>query len=89
MATVASAAADRPAGPRFRSARSWPVVVALALFSLSTVLPLLFMAATAFRTLAEWDRNKIGLPTTASLGACERAWTGELQEFYVLARREL
>jgi raffinose/stachyose/melibiose transport system permease protein len=82
VGTVASAAADPPAGPRFRSARSWPVVVALALFSLSTVLPLLFMAATAFRTQADWDRNKIGLPTTASLGAFERAWTGANIDVY-------
>jgi len=82
VVTVASAAADPPAGPRFRSARSWPVMVALALFSLSTVLPLLFMAATAFRTQADWDRNKIGLPTTASLGAFERAWTGANIDVY-------
>ena len=82
MGTVASAAADPPAGPRFRSASSWPVMVALALFSLSTVLPLLFMAATAFRTQADWDRNKIGLPTTASLGAFERAWTGANIDVY-------
>ena len=82
MGTVASAAADPPASPRFRSARSWPVIVALALFSLSTVLPLLFMAATAFRTQADWDRNKIGLPTTASLGAFERAWTGANIDVY-------
>jgi raffinose/stachyose/melibiose transport system permease protein len=82
VGTVATAAADPPASPRFRSARSWPVMVALALFSLSTVLPLLFMAATAFRTQADWDRNKIGLPTTASLGAFERAWTGANIDVY-------
>src|SRR5262245_21377070 len=40
------------------------------------------MAATAFRTQADWDRNKIGLPTTASLGAFERAWTGANIDVY-------
>ena len=34
------------------------------------------MAATAFRTQADWANSKIGLPTTLSLGAFERAWTG-------------
>ena len=74
--SVASGACPRRRRPRRPRRRQWPVVVALGLFSLSTVLPLLFMAATAFRTQADWDRSKIGLPTTASLGAFERAWTG-------------
>jgi raffinose/stachyose/melibiose transport system permease protein len=77
MARATSAAVEHLPGeqpPRRR--RPWAVVIALGLFSFSTVLPLLFMAATAFRTQADWDRNKIGLPTTASLGAFERAWTG-------------
>ena len=82
MGAGATVVADPPASPRFRSARSWPIVVALGLFSLSTILPLLFMAATAFRTQADWDRNKIGLPTTASLGAFERAWTGANIDVY-------
>ena len=55
---------------------SWPLVVAIGLFCVSAILPLLFMAATAFRTQADWANAKIGLPTTASLGAFERAWTG-------------
>ena len=46
------------------------------LFAAAAFLPLLFMAATAFRTQADWDRNRIGLPTTLSFGAFERAWTG-------------
>ena len=55
---------------------SWPLVVAIGLFCVSAVLPLLFMAATAFRKQADWANAKIGLPTTLSLGAFERAWTG-------------
>jgi raffinose/stachyose/melibiose transport system permease protein len=77
MAATTSIAFEQPPdGRRLRRRRPWPVVVALGLFSFSTVLPLLFMGATAFRTQADWDRNKIGLPTTVSLGAFDRAWTG-------------
>jgi ABC-type glycerol-3-phosphate transport system permease component len=32
------------------------------------------MAATAFRTQADWDDSRIGLPTTFSFGAFARAW---------------
>jgi ABC-type glycerol-3-phosphate transport system permease component len=53
----------------------WPFVCGLALLCASGVLPLLFMAATAFRTQRDWDNSRIGLPTTVSLGAFERAWT--------------
>src|SRR5438552_18098624 len=61
---------------RWRTRRhSWPLVVAISLFCVSAVLPLLFMAATAFRTEADWANSRIGLPTTFSFGAFERAWT--------------
>src|SRR6266508_291290 len=76
MGSASSVAVEHRGKRRSRRRRPWPVVMALGLFSLSTVLPLLFMAATAFRTQADWDRSKIGLPTTLSLGAFERAWTG-------------
>ena len=76
MAGSASIALERPGGRERRRRRPWALVAGLALFSLSAVLPLLFMAATAFRTEADWNRNKIGLPTTFSLGAFERAWSG-------------
>jgi ABC-type glycerol-3-phosphate transport system permease component len=33
------------------------------------------MAVTAFRTQANWDANKLGLPTTFSFGSFERAWS--------------
>ena len=67
-----------PAQPRRRRSRrhSWPLVVAIWLFCISAVLPLLFMAATAFRTEADWANSKIGFPTTLSFGAFQRAWTG-------------
>ena len=53
---------------------SWPLVTAIGLFCASAVLPLLFMAVTAFRTEADWANSKIGLPTTLSFGAFARAW---------------
>jgi ABC-type glycerol-3-phosphate transport system permease component len=53
----------------------WSVVAGLTCFGLSALLPLAFMAVTAFRTQANWDANKLGLPTTFSLGAFERAWS--------------
>jgi raffinose/stachyose/melibiose transport system permease protein len=82
VASASVAVEHLPGKRRSRRRRPWPVVAALGLFSLSTVLPLLFMAATAFRTQADWDRSKIGLPTTASLGAFERAWTGANIDVY-------
>jgi raffinose/stachyose/melibiose transport system permease protein len=70
--------------PRRRRARrhSWPLVIAVGLFCASAVLPLLFMAATAFRKPADWANAKIGLPTTFSLGAFGRAWHGANIEVY-------
>jgi ABC-type glycerol-3-phosphate transport system permease component len=53
----------------------WAVVGGLTCFGLSALLPLLFMADTAFRSQAAWDADKLGLPTTASFGAFERAWS--------------
>jgi raffinose/stachyose/melibiose transport system permease protein len=78
----AGVALEPAVGRRRARRRPWPVVGALALFSLSALLPLLFMAATAFRTQADWNENKIGLPTTASFGAFERAWTGANIDVY-------
>ena len=74
----ASATAAPPRRRRRRRAgrHYWPLVLAIGLFCFSAILPLLFMAATAFRTQADWANAKIGLPTTLSLGAFERAWTG-------------
>jgi len=82
LSSASVAVAAPPRRPRFRARRSWALTAGLGLFSISTILPLLFMAATAFRREADWDRNKIGLPTTASFGAFERAWTGAKIDVY-------
>jgi raffinose/stachyose/melibiose transport system permease protein len=70
------------ASSRRRQARSsgallgrWSVVAGLTCFGLSALLPLAFMAVTAFRTQANWDADKLGLPTTFSFGSFERAWS--------------
>ncbi len=65
-------------GARYRRLRRtpWPMTVAIGIFCLSAALPLLFMAATAFRSENDWANQKIGLPTTLGLGAFERAWRG-------------
>jgi len=73
-ASVAVAAPVRRRRVRFRG--SWALSAGLGLFSISAVLPLVFMAFNAFRTQADWDHDKIGFPTTFSFGAFERAWTG-------------
>jgi raffinose/stachyose/melibiose transport system permease protein len=75
VADVATAVQEPAPGSRRPSRRySWPLVVAIGLFCASAVLPLLFMAATAFRTENDWANSKIGLPTTLSFAAFGRAW---------------
>jgi raffinose/stachyose/melibiose transport system permease protein len=60
---------------RWRAPRhSWPLVLGIGIFCASAILPLLFMAATAFRTEADWANSRIGLPTVLSFGAFVRAW---------------
>jgi ABC-type glycerol-3-phosphate transport system permease component len=71
--TAAEIAVTKTAARR-RLPRSWPLVSGLALLCGSALLPLLFMAATAFRTQADWADSKVGLPTTFSFGAFARAW---------------
>ena len=76
MTTVEVATAPAPAPRRrLRMRHPWPFVGALGLLCISGVLPLLFMAATAFRTQKDWDDSRIGLPTTFSFDAFARAWT--------------
>src|SRR5713226_9706338 len=76
MASAEIAVAGPARGKARRRRRPWPLVGGLGLFSVSAILPLLFMLATALRTQADWDRAKIGFPTTFSPGAFERAWSG-------------
>lgn len=73
--TTAEIATTAPPRRRLRMRHPWPFVAGLGLLCASGVLPLLFMAVTAFRTQANWDDSRIGLPTTFSFGAFERAWT--------------
>jgi raffinose/stachyose/melibiose transport system permease protein len=82
VASGASVALEQPS-PRKRRRRRlpWAALVGLGLFSLSAVLPLLFMVFNSFRTQADWNRDKIGLPTTG-FGAFGRAWTGANIDVY-------
>jgi multiple sugar transport system permease protein len=59
---------------RHSNRSTWPLAIAIGLFCASAILPLLFMAATAFRTQSDWANSKIGLPTTLSFDAFGRAW---------------
>jgi raffinose/stachyose/melibiose transport system permease protein len=80
IVTGASVAVPRV---RRRSRRyTWPLVVGVGLFCVSAVLPLLFMAATAFRTEADWANSRIGLPTVFSFDAFARAWTDANIDIY-------
>jgi raffinose/stachyose/melibiose transport system permease protein len=80
IVTGASVAVPRV---RRRSRRyTWPLVVGVGLFCVSAVLPLLFMAATAFRTEADWANSRIGLPTVFSFDAFQRAWTDANIDIY-------
>jgi raffinose/stachyose/melibiose transport system permease protein len=74
-AVEVATATPPPARRRLRMKHPWPFVGGLALLCASGVLPLLFMAFTAFRTQRDWDNSRIGLPTTFSFGAFQRAWT--------------
>jgi raffinose/stachyose/melibiose transport system permease protein len=69
------AAGDAVAARRPRMRHPWPLVGGLGLLCAAAVLPLLFMAATAFRTQTDWASSKIGLPTTLSFDAFARAWS--------------
>ena len=77
MSTAVEVATAAPPPPRrrLRMKHPLPFVGGLGLLCASGVLPLLFMAFTAFRTQRDWDNSRIGLPTTASFGAFQRAWT--------------
>jgi ABC-type glycerol-3-phosphate transport system permease component len=75
LSAATDVGAAAPARRRLRMRHPWPFVAGLGLLCAAGVLPLLFMAATAFRTQADWDNSRIGLPTTVSFGAFARAWT--------------
>ena len=53
MTVTAGEPAVRRRRRRLRGWGQWPLVAAIGLFCVSAILPLLFMAATAFRTQAD------------------------------------
>ena len=75
MSATATPARRRRRSTPAASLGRWSVVAGLTCFGLSALLPLVFMAVTAFRSEANWDADKLGLPTTYSFGAFERAWS--------------
>jgi multiple sugar transport system permease protein len=48
----------------------------MALISASALFPLYFMASNAFRSNADYDASKVGLPSVFSLDTIQRAWEG-------------
>lgn len=72
---VSSSRPRRRPGRRHRPA-DWLAVLGMTLLALSALFPLYFLASNAFRTQADWDRDKLGLPTAFNLDAFGRAWTG-------------
>jgi ABC-type glycerol-3-phosphate transport system permease component len=65
-----------PRAYRARRPGTWALVVGMTLIAVSAVVPILFMAISAFRTPQEWALSRIGLPASPSLEAFERAWVG-------------
>ena len=53
-----------------------PVVAGMALISASALFPLYFMASNAFRSNADYDASKVGLPSVFSFDTIQRAWEG-------------
>jgi multiple sugar transport system permease protein len=56
--------------------RRAPVVAGMALISASALFPLYFMASNAFRSNADYDDSKVGLPSVFSFDTLQRAWEG-------------
>ena len=52
------------------------MVAGMALISASALFPLYFMASNAFRSNADYDASKVGLPSVFSLDTLQRAWEG-------------
>jgi ABC-type glycerol-3-phosphate transport system permease component len=55
----------------------------MALISASALFPLYFLLSNALRTNADYVGAKVGLPTTFSIGALERAWNGAMVPTYL------
>ena len=52
------------------------LLLVMFLLALSALFPLYFMLSASFRTQLDWDRSKLGLPTTLALDAFHDAWVG-------------
>jgi ABC-type glycerol-3-phosphate transport system permease component len=61
---------------RRRERWKWPVVAGMGLISASALFPLYFLISNALRTNADYAGAKVGLPTTFSADALQRAWEG-------------
>lgn len=66
----------RPAGRPRRRPADWLTVVGMSLLAISALFPFYFTASNAFRTQADWNSSKLGLPTAFNLHAFSDAWTG-------------
>jgi ABC-type glycerol-3-phosphate transport system permease component len=58
------------------------VVVGMSLLAASAVFPLYVMLQAAFKTQLDWERQKIGFPTTSSFAAFRHAWLGASMGIY-------
>jgi ABC-type glycerol-3-phosphate transport system permease component len=52
------------------------------LIAASAIFPLIFMLFASFRSELDWERSKLGLPTSSSLGAFRHAWVAGNVEIY-------
>ena len=61
---------------RRRERWKWPAVAGMVLLSASALFPLYFLISNTLRTNADYAASKVGLPTTLSTDALQRAWEG-------------
>jgi raffinose/stachyose/melibiose transport system permease protein len=54
----------------------------MTLLALSAVFPIYVMVQAAFRSQLDWERQKIGLPTTISFASFKHAWIGARIDIY-------
>lgn len=75
-AEVGVSGQTRPRRARRRRPVRWALVSGMALLAASGIFPLYVMLQAAFKTQLDWERQKIGFPTTDSLVAFRHAWLG-------------
>jgi ABC-type glycerol-3-phosphate transport system permease component len=59
-----------------RAPQRWLLLALMFLLAVSALFPLYFMVSASLRTQLDWDRSKLGLPTTLALHAFHDAWVG-------------